>query len=103
MKNRLIILLALSLAGCASDDRAVTELATRLANDGGNQLSQDYRNGYIACGVRALSHLPREKIDAALKATDAQSIWTLLGSDALDSYVRVCRETDLKRGPPPKQ
>jgi hypothetical protein len=103
MKNRPIIYLALSLVACAPNDRAATELATRLANEGGNELSQDYRNGYIDCGVKALSHLPREKVDAALRAPDAQSIWAVLGSDALDSYVRACRETDLKRGPPPKQ
>lgn len=95
MKQHLFPLLIFSMTACGSNDRAVTALATRLANEGGNGLSQDYRNGYIACGVKALSQIPPEEIDAALRAPDAPTIWKILGGDALDDYVRVCRDADL--------
>ena len=77
-------------------------LATRLANEGGAGLSREYRDGYIACGVKALSDVPSNQIDAALKASDAPEIWEILGSETLDGYVKACRQTDFQRGPPPK-
>ncbi len=67
-------------------------LATRLVDDGGQALSQQQREAYIGCGVTALSNLPDAKIDAALKAPDAPAIWDILGSEALDAYVKTCRE-----------
>lgn len=89
-------------AACSSDKPAVAKLATRLANDGGEGLSQEYRKGYISCGVKALSSVPSEKIDAALQAPDVPAIWAILGSDTLNAYVKACREADLRRSPLPK-
>jgi hypothetical protein len=99
-KNYAIIIFAV-LMGCTADNQNVTALAIRLANEGGAELPADYRQGYIPCGVKSLSGISDEKIDAALKAPDISTIWATLGSDALDAYVSACREVDRQRGPPP--
>ena len=90
-----------AVSACATDNEAVTALATKLADEGGENLPAGYRGGYIECGVEALSGLPRDRIAAALKAADAPARWEILGSDALDRYVDVCRKLDLKRRSPP--
>jgi len=101
MRRHLITLVLLTLlAACASENRAVTALATKLSEVGGSQPPEDDRKVYVACGVKALSPLPHDKIQAALKAPDAPSIWRILGDDALNDYVRICRDFKRKGGIP---
>lgn len=84
---------------------AATALATKLANAAipadASATYRAYRSGYVSCGEKALSHLPRARIQAALEAPDVPAVWAALGSDALDRYVATCADVDLKRGPPP--
>lgn len=102
MTKYFMISILVFLTACSSNNSAVTALATRLANEGGVGVPKEYRDGYISCGVRALSNVPSKKIDAALHAPDASAIWKILGSDTLDAYVNACRQTDLRRASPRK-
>jgi hypothetical protein len=97
-----LISIAVLTTSCGAEPSpAVHALAVRLIEEGGGSgLPQEYLNGYLDCGVRALSTLPDDKIEAALEAPDGPAIWEILGSKALDDYVKVCRELDIKRGPP---
>ena len=103
MKKLLAASSFLLAAACQSNDEEVRALAVRLANEGGDGLSQEYRQRYIACGEKALSGEPSELVRGALAAPDAPARWAILGSDALDRYIKMCREVDLKRGPPQVQ
>ena len=101
LARQLTVLMLAVLTACSSNSDSVTKLATRLANEGGVALSQEYRIGYITCGEKALSDVPAIQIHAALEAPDVPAMWEILGSDTLDAYVKACRETDVQRGPPP--
>lgn len=92
-----------AVTACQADDASVAALATRLMNDyeGAEELTSEYRQFHISCGARALSDVPNDKIDAALKAPTIPEIWAVLGSDTLDEYVRVCREGWLELDDPP--
>lgn len=106
MRCYLVILICLSACAPKSPSPSDIALATKLAYDtGGEPLSaqeRHYRAGYIGCGAEALSELPDEQVKAALSAPGSPEVWAILGSPALDAYVRECRKVDLKRGPPPK-
>ncbi|WP_152568009.1 hypothetical protein [Sphingopyxis sp. LC81] len=90
------------LTACSSNSDAVTTLAIRLANEGGAGVSKERREDYVTCGVKTLSNVPSKRIDAALEASDVPAIWEILGSDTLDAYVKTCRQTELRRSPPPQ-
>ena len=90
------------LAACSSNSAAVTTLAIRLANEGGAGISKAQREDYVSCGVEALSKVPSNRIDAALKAPDAPAIWEVLGSDTLDAYVEACKQTEIRPEPSPQ-
>ena len=102
MAKHFTILMLAFLTACSSNHDSVTMLASRLAHEGSVGLSREYRDGYIPCGMKALSKVSSKKIDAALEAPDVPAIWEILGSDTLDRYVKACRQADLQRGPPPK-
>lgn len=88
--------LALVAAWTTTDSEA-SLLATRLATLGGPNLSKEDRAAYVDCGKEALSALPKDRLRAALKATDAPAIWKVLGGHALDQYVNACREVGQGR------
>lgn len=107
MQKAAALLIALSAAACAPQDDAVTALATKLAYADlpadASPAYRAYRRSYVSCGEKALAHLPRARVEDALKAPDVPAIWATLGSDALDRFVATCAEVDRKRGPPPPQ
>ena len=78
----------------------MVQLATVLASEGGTGNSEEFSKRYVTCGVKALANVPPEKVKDALEAADAPARWAILGSDALDAYVKSCRETDQRLGPP---
>jgi hypothetical protein len=100
MKMAALALLVVTTSGCATEDPRVVKLATKLASEGGEGISEEQAKRYIPCGVEALSNTPSDQLDAALKASDAPARWAILGSDALDAYVKACRETDKRLRPP---
>lgn len=100
MKMAALALLVVATSGCATEDPRVVRLATKLASEGGDSISEEQSKRYISCGVEALSNTPSERVDAALEASDASARWAILGSDALDAYVKACREADKKPRPP---
>ena len=97
-------ILALGLAACSPPENPlVAELAIQMVEDGGrDDLPPKWRERYIECGVEALFGVPDEKVEAAVEAEDAAGKWVILGDDALDRFVRICRKVD-ENGPPPSR
>lgn len=104
MRAALSIFTLIAIGGCGAEPSASAKaLAKRLAVEGGASSHDGSRERYIACGTEALSGVRVSDINRALAAPDATSIWATLGDAALDHYVKLCREADLKAGLRPRK
>lgn len=103
MKRGFLALLVFSVTACSANNATAVAVARKLADEGGRELTQLERDGYTECGARALSWVPHAQLVAALQAANGPARWAILGSDALDNYVKICREFDLKRALPDKR